>query len=334
MEKLLTVSVAAYNMEKYLRRTLESLAVPEILDALEVFVVDDGGKDASLSIAQEFEQAYPGSFHAVHKENGGYGTTINWSLAHATGKYFRPLDGDDWFERDGLIALIQCLQSMDADAFITPYLSVYFDGDAETGRRERFDQTEPVRTFAELQSIRPMQMHRITYRTDVLRRAKLELPGRVFYTDNIFVCVPLLAARSLHFLDVPLYCHRIGRAEQSIARDVAARHMEDSLTVNRALAKCCGDARRANCPNAQLIERFTAYLNWGMLRQLLAAPPTRENIERIRRYEADIRALSPAVYAASARKGNTGRLIGLMRRTNYALWPLLHTLLANRLIKG
>ena len=40
--KLLTVSIAAYNVEAYLTETLESLAVPEILDELEVLVIDDG----------------------------------------------------------------------------------------------------------------------------------------------------------------------------------------------------------------------------------------------------------------------------------------------------
>ena len=331
MGKLLTVSVAAYNMEKYLRRTLESLAVPEVLDELEVFVVDDGGKDASLAIAQEFERAHPGSFHAVHKENGGYGTTVNWSLAHATGRYFRPLDGDDWFERDGLIALIELLRGTDADAVITPCTRVYFDGDRETGARTLLAESEDAATLAELRGGKHLLMHRITYKTDILRAVKLELPGRVLYTDNIYVCAPLLQARSVRFLDAPLYCHRIGRAEQSMSAAVVSRHMDDSLTVNRKLAGFCAEARRTDCPNAELIENFTAYLNRGMLRQLLMAPASRENLARLRQYEADIRALSPAVYEDAARTGKLGKLIARLRKLNYAPWPLLRPLMRNRL---
>ena len=331
MEKLLTVSVAAYNMEKYLRRTLESLAVPEILDALEVFVVDDGGRDASLAIAQEFERAHPGCFHAVHKENGGYGTTVNWSLAHATGKYFRPLDGDDWFARDGLIALIELLRETDADAVVTPCTRVYFDGDRETGERTLIADSEEISRLSEMRDGRRLLMHRFTYRTDILRAAKLELPGRVFYTDNIYVCAPLLEARSVRYLDAPLYCHRIGRADQSMSAEALARNLDHSTAVNRLLAGYCAEARRANCPNTALMEDFAAYMNRGMLRQLLAAPATRENLERLRRYDADMRALSPEVYQSAARSGKIGRLIAHLRRVNYAPWPLLRPLMHGRL---
>ncbi len=108
MEKLLTISIAAYNVEGYIRNTLDSLIVPEILDKLEVFIVDDGGNDNTLQIAREYESKYPETFHAVHKENGGYGSTVNYSIAHATGKYFKLLDGDDWYLSRNLKRLISC----------------------------------------------------------------------------------------------------------------------------------------------------------------------------------------------------------------------------------
>ena len=323
MEKLLTVSVAAYNMEKYLRKTLESLAVPEVLDALEIFVVDDGGKDASLSIAQEFERAHPDSFHAIHKENGGYGTTVNWSLAHATGKYFRPLDGDDWFARDGLIALIELLKGTDVDAVITPCVQVFFDGDQETGKRKMLAESEDITVLSELRDARKLMMHRITYRTDILRASKTELPGRILYTDNIYICAPLLKARTVRYLDAPLYCYRMGRSEQSMDPLVLARHIYDSMAVNYALVGFCIDARGSHCPNADVLERYTAYMNRSLLRQMLIVPATRENLDRIRKYEADIRLMSAAVYEETARSGKIGKLFRFLRRMNYAPWPLL-----------
>ena len=86
MNKVLTVSVAAYQVEKYLTENLESMVLSEVMDQLEVFIIDDGGKDASLEIARSYERRFPNTFHAVHKENGGYGTTVNWSIQNATGK--------------------------------------------------------------------------------------------------------------------------------------------------------------------------------------------------------------------------------------------------------
>ena len=121
MNKLLTVSIAAYNVEKYIRETLESLCIPSIIDDLEIFIVDDGGKDGTYEIAKEFEDLYPNTFHAIHKENGGWGSTVNYSIEHASGKYFRLLDGDDYYDRNGLINLIKVIKKTDADVIYTGY---------------------------------------------------------------------------------------------------------------------------------------------------------------------------------------------------------------------
>ena len=96
MDKILTVSVAAYNVEKFIRNTLDSCIAEEIMTDLEVLVVDDGATDATAEIVREYEDKYPQTFRLIHKENGGYGTTVNRSMQEASGKYFRLLDGDDW----------------------------------------------------------------------------------------------------------------------------------------------------------------------------------------------------------------------------------------------
>ena len=88
MNKTLTISIASYNVEKFLRETLDSLCSPEILDDIEVIIVNDGSKDSTPLIAQEYVTKYPQSFILIDKENGGYGSTINASLDIAKGKYF------------------------------------------------------------------------------------------------------------------------------------------------------------------------------------------------------------------------------------------------------
>ena len=55
MEKILSVSIASYNVEKFIRKALDSCCVPEIMDRLEVLVVNDGSTDSTLEIAREFD---------------------------------------------------------------------------------------------------------------------------------------------------------------------------------------------------------------------------------------------------------------------------------------
>lgn len=101
-EKILTISIAAYNVEKYLPKTLESLVIPEIMDQLEVLIINDGSQDKTGQIAEEYVVKYPATFYLVNKENGGWGSTVNTSAQLATGKYYKLLDGDDFFNAEAL----------------------------------------------------------------------------------------------------------------------------------------------------------------------------------------------------------------------------------------
>ena len=115
MSKILTVSVAAYNVEKYLDQTLASLNDARFLNDIEVLVVDDGSMDGTADIALKYQAMAPDSFKYIAKENGGHGSTINKGLELAHGKYFRVLDGDDWVVRNGFAEYIYRLKQSDAD---------------------------------------------------------------------------------------------------------------------------------------------------------------------------------------------------------------------------
>ena len=124
MEKLLTISVAAYNVEQYLEQTLASLNDSRFLDDIEVLVVDDGSKDGTKDIALKYQAMAPDTFRYVGKENGGHGSTINMGMKLATGKYFRVLDGDDWVDTNGFARYIEALSSSDADLVLTQLVRV------------------------------------------------------------------------------------------------------------------------------------------------------------------------------------------------------------------
>lgn len=66
MDKVLTVIVPVYNMEKYIRQCLESLVIGEALDRIEMLVALDSSKDGSAEIAYEFVEQYPAGYLPDH----------------------------------------------------------------------------------------------------------------------------------------------------------------------------------------------------------------------------------------------------------------------------
>ena len=122
MEKILTISIAAYNVENFITKTLDSFICDEkMMKLFEVIIVNDGSKDNTNLISKRYADKYPDTFILLDKENGGYGSTINSSLAIARGKYYKLVDGDDWVDNAQFAEFVIRLENESADIVLTKY---------------------------------------------------------------------------------------------------------------------------------------------------------------------------------------------------------------------
>lgn len=96
--KILTIAIPSYNSMDYMRNCIESL-LPGGED-VEILIVDDGSKDETPAIADEYEEKYPGIIRAIHQENGGHGEAVNAGLRNATGFFYKVVDSDDWVDAE------------------------------------------------------------------------------------------------------------------------------------------------------------------------------------------------------------------------------------------
>lgn len=318
--KLLTISVAAYNVEKFIRQSLDSLVVPEVMDEIEVLIVNDGSNDSTSAIAHEFETMYPRTFRVIDKENGGYGTTVNRSISEAKGLYFRLLDGDDWLDRDGLIDLVRQLRAGKADAYLTPRYVVRDGSDEKTLEDNAWYQLE-CRTFSseEMTFASTLGMWFITVRTANLRDHPYDLPAHTLYTDQIFTVRSLAHSRTFQICPKPLYCYRVGRDGQSVSRESRIRHIEDQ----KRSVKMCLDyfANQDGIPEqnrAIVVDRVARYYNL-LIKTLLLLPASTEAWHEIKALDSFAKSKYPEVYskACQSKKFNLVRSFGYL-----GYWPI------------
>ena len=93
-----SVVMAVYNSEKYLKKALASV-FSQTLREIEIICVDDGSADASLSILEEAAKSEPRMKILRHTEpTDGAGAARNLGMAAATGTYLSTLNADDFFE--------------------------------------------------------------------------------------------------------------------------------------------------------------------------------------------------------------------------------------------
>ena len=113
MKPLLTVVIPVYNVEKYLKRCVESV-IAQDWKKYEILLVDDGSTDHSPQICDNYVKTYD-FISVIHKENGGLSEARNTGLSQAKGEYVYFPDSDDWIEPDTFIALSEALESQKFD---------------------------------------------------------------------------------------------------------------------------------------------------------------------------------------------------------------------------
>ncbi len=296
MDKVLTISIAAYNVENYIRQALDSLIDKRIIDDLEIFVVDDGGTDQTLTIAQEYADRYPRTVFPVHKENGGYGSTVNYSIEHATGKYFKLLDGDDWYETEGILQLVEQLKQIETDVVSTPYFTCIYDGTKEKrGEAVEYTQDQDL-LISELRGNIRLGMWRITYRTEILRASKVTFPLHCFYTDQIYSTVPFGTAKTIRFIECPVYCYRIGQDGQTVTREARRKYIGDNQKVCEILYQFYEKEKALQNENIQyLLNRITVYAQF-IIKTYLLEPVSMEVLSEIAAYDRHLKDVSSDIY--------------------------------------
>jgi glycosyltransferase involved in cell wall biosynthesis len=225
--KTLSVIIAAYDMEAYLPRCLESLVVSDarLLSRLEVLVVNDGSKDRTSEVAHAFAAKHPGVVRVIDKENANYGSCVNRGLDEATGVFVKCLDADDWFDTkvfEKYLAFVEPLAARadGPDLIVNDYAMV----DAEDRARRRVPHPDfSIPEMARLVAASPLSfaMHAVAYRLDRVRALGYRQTEGISYTDNEWALCPMANVRSCARFDGgALYRYCIGREGQSVS-DVA-----------------------------------------------------------------------------------------------------------------
>lgn len=110
---LISVIIPVHNVEKYLSKCLNSL-VNQTYKELDIILVDDGSKDNSSIICDEY-QKMDSRIRVIHKEYGGVSDARNKGISSAEGKYITFVDSDDYVTCDYIETLFKLLHKYKAD---------------------------------------------------------------------------------------------------------------------------------------------------------------------------------------------------------------------------
>lgn len=124
-ENTISIIIPAYNVESYIESCLLSV-ISQTYKSLEIIVVDDGSKDRTGEIADNYAEKDERIF-VIHQKNGGVSNARNTGMKHANGEYIMFLDSDDWIESKCCETVIREIQNEEADLVFFEYYKEYKD---------------------------------------------------------------------------------------------------------------------------------------------------------------------------------------------------------------
>ncbi len=138
-----TVIVAFYNSEKFIRKCIDSV-LDQTYQNLEIILVDDGSPDKCGEICDEYAKKDK-RIQVIHKRNGGVCEARNYGLKRASGEYIVIIDGDDWLEKDYVEYLMKIVKKTGAEMALTT--NIFTTRDREQVKEDKIEVWTPEEAF-------------------------------------------------------------------------------------------------------------------------------------------------------------------------------------------
>jgi len=147
----ISIIVPVYNAAPYLPRMAEAFVAQTFTGAFEVILVDDGSRDNSRAICEEYSKKFPQKFKVLHQENTGAPSARNRGLREAQGDYIGFLDADDWLDSNALSVFFDALSdskkngaSLPVDILEFSHKIVFSDGRVSSPPRKNCPTGVPL----------------------------------------------------------------------------------------------------------------------------------------------------------------------------------------------
>lgn len=230
LEKLISVIVPVYNVEKYLCRCVDSI-LNQTYPYLEIILVDDGSTDNSVKICDEYAKK-DSRIKVIHKRNGGVSSARNVGLQNVTGEFVTFVDSDDYLESTCLEKMHNGMIKSNVDLVVVRWKNQ--DGIIKIGNTDE--------TFKE-KMINQGQLPTIGLLTTVwghLYRKKqladISFDEEIFYGEDILFSVNYFFSRNgkkMLLINEPLYIYYEDRVDAATNQRFNRKMLSEIEAVKR-----------------------------------------------------------------------------------------------------
>ena len=212
-----SIIVPIYNVEKYLPKCLDSL-INQTFKDIEIWAISDGSPDNSVSIIKEYTSK-DSRVKCIEKENGGYGSVLEYAIQNITTEYFLICDPDDWLAENAIETLYNLATKNNVDLVVGAKNLVYSDNDEIVYNDSKIKNinleisNETVYTLDNNELGKALFLtpspHSKLYKTELAKNIKF--PYHVSFTDFLLYTVYVNNCTSFIYTDKALSYYLVDR---------------------------------------------------------------------------------------------------------------------------
>lgn len=234
--KIISIIIPCYNVEKYIDRCFNSLKNQTLgIESMELIFVNDASTDNTLEKLSSYEQEFPESIIVINfEENMRQGTARNVALEYASAPYIGYVDSDDWVEIDMFEKMISAIQKYDCD-----FVECQWDyAKSETNRQPTksfgktgyMDLTNPD-TRAEFiaSKVALVSLWDKVFKKSFIVDNDIFCPEKIVNEDIFFAYLAFVYAKSYYYLEDVLYHYFVN--DSGTMRQKKADYQFTKMTV-------------------------------------------------------------------------------------------------------
>ena len=230
----ISVIIPIYNVEKYLKRCVDSVLRQEGI-SMEIFLIDDGSTDSSGAICDDYVSKFP-YITCQHIKNSGPSTAKNVGYDMATGNYVAFIDSDDEIKPNMFSLMLQTGYKHNADIVCCNYIQIDEEGNIShtkhTGQEYVLTQDEALKAILIKDKIYSQCWTKIYKRDTMQKNGVRNTEGLKTEEDFIYNIQAFACSKIVCIVDKPLYIYT--HRSKSLSKDYYRNHISQYID-NRIL---------------------------------------------------------------------------------------------------
>lgn len=283
--KKISIIIPVYNVEKYLPACLDSI-LNQTYNDFEIVLVDDGSKDSSGKICEEYALKND-SIKVIHQSNGGQSTARNTGLRAASGEYVFFVDSDDLLYTDKVLEKVAKKTVNKPDAIFHKHIRWFEKTGKYTECDYSYDENTQGQSFEDIlcklidNDAYGNAAWKKFVRRDLLVDNNIEFQTGISAEDNDWFYKVLLVMHSVELIDEVFYVYR--QREGSVTHGKSEKLFDNMMWIIEKWAETVKISEVKN--GVAVISNDLAYQYCNAIINFSQTSKTKESFERLKKYK-------------------------------------------------